>query len=593
MNSCQWGRLLLAFVVLAVECLTQAGTTATLTDEQPVSSATPSPGVTDGLKSTSPLPATNDSINVRGESGTPFADNQTSTAATAVSPINGQPVSSATTSSGVTDGVNSTIPLPGTNNSVNVTGGSTGTPFEDTPIVGLPEACVCDLTPDFCNIGCCCDIADCGVADLSTVFKGCPQKATSGVCIEKWLMFRANVDSSLVSVTESLFCVQSAAEHLEVPTVPLQLPVLGDSYHFSSPQPISVGHSRHFYRADDVIQTVFTKSSVRGLLRQPSPGAAGAFCLSRNPARFLRSQSLSCTRMVNPQSCTKDPNLSALSYFTELSLIKIPKPAEEQVSDLLIPVSPLSDWPAPSEETNLCVNVAKKVEFVIVYTDRGELASATVNVVLEDVKMNQLLQQVHSIQYKLGTSRPSPMPTIPSVGLRVGSSVLGGFNGEVKPVTIMGLPQASECSSDPATRTNILFTHNRITGCRFSSPSRNCAELRSQIDSILQGAAVPDVIATSSGSQPDWATVLKQECPVSSEETCDSGCTLPHLLSVQVLWARMGLLDLPQSYILGVKYLFRCQKFQCPLSSTIALTTEVAFADMTVYPKTVLETGSP
>lgn len=40
---------------------------------------------------------------------------------------------------------------------------------------------------------------------------------------------------------------------------------------------------------------------------------------------FLRSESLSCTRLVTPQSCTKDPNLSALSYFSDLSLIKVRK----------------------------------------------------------------------------------------------------------------------------------------------------------------------------------------------------------------------------------------------------------------------------
>ncbi|XP_077407066.1 tectonic-3-like [Vanacampus margaritifer] len=547
MNNRQCGRLHLAFVVLSLACLTQtrAQTEATPADGQTVTLATPSPGVTDGE--------------------------------------------------------NATVLFEGTTESINDTVGSSGTPFEDSTIptaasalnVGEPEVCACDLTPDLCDIGCCCDLADCGVADLSTVFRGCHQKAKAGDCIEKWQVFRTNMDSSLISVTESLFCVQSPVDHVKVPIVPLHLPALGDSYHFSPSQAISVGHRRHFYRADDVILTYVSSSSVRGLLRQPSPGAASAFCLNRNPARFLRSESLSCTRVVTPQSCTNDPNLSALSYFSDMNLIKIPKPAEEQVSDLLIPITPLSDWTAPIELNNICVNVTKEVEFVIVFTDRGELASATVNVVLADVKTNQLFQQVHSVQFKLGTPRTSPLPTIPSVGLRAGSSVLGRFNGLVKPVTIMGVPQDGGCSSDPSTRANILFTHNTITGCTFSSPSSNCSELRSHVGSILQGAAIPDMIAMSSGSQPDWTTVLKQECPVNSEETCESGCTLPHLLSVQVLWARMGLLDLPQSYILGVKYLFRCRTYQCPLSSSITLTTEVAFADMTVFRKPVLDMGSP
>ncbi|XP_019743413.1 tectonic-3-like isoform X2 [Hippocampus comes] len=589
MNSRQWGRLIL--VVFSGGCLAQTETTPT--DGQAVSFATPSPGVTDRVNFSSRFPGANESINISvGSTGTPVADNQASIAATispSAVPTNGESVNSATPSQGPTDSVNSTSLPSGTTESTSDTVGSTA-----PPNVGASKACACDLTPGVCDIGCCCDIGDCGVADLSTIFTECHQKAKSGACIEKWQMFRTNVDSSLVTVTESLFCVQSAVDHFKVPTAPLQLPSLGDSYHFAPAQPISVGHSRHFYRVNDVIQTYFTSSSVRGLLRQPSPGATSAFCLNRNPARFLRSESLSCTRLVTPQSCTKDPNLSALSYFSDLSLIQIPKPAQEQVSDLLIPVSPLSDWPAPSEQNNLCVNVTKQVEFVIVYTDRGALASATVNVVLADVEINQLFQQVHSVQFKLGTPHPSPRLTIPSVGVRVGSSILGRFHGVVKPVTVMGVPRAGECSSDPYARASILFTHNTIAGCAFSSPSRDCAELRSNVRFVLQGEdAIPDMIAMSSGSQPEWTRVLKEECPVSSEETCASGCTLPHSLFVQVLWARMGLLDLPQSYILGVKYLFRCQKFQCPLSSTIRLTTEVAFADMTVYRQPVLKIGSP
>lgn len=46
------------------------------------------------------------------------------------------------------------------------------------------------------------------------------------------------------------------------------------------------------------------------------------------------------------------------------------------------------------------------------------------------------------------------------------------------------------------------------------------------------------------------------------QETCESGCVLPNSLAIQVLWARQGLLDLPQKYILGAKYLFQCQRFK-------------------------------
>ncbi|KAM9425587.1 tectonic-3-like [Pholidichthys leucotaenia] len=448
-----------------------------------------------------------------------------------------------------------------------------------------PEACLCDLTPDFCDIGCCCDTVDCGVSNLSTVFTGCPQKTILGICIEKWLMFRANVESSLITVTDSLFCVQPEEKAPQsLPAAP-QFPALGDSYHFSPPESTSVRHSRKFYRVDDVIQTYFSNSSVRGLLRQPSSGAAAsAFCINHNPAKFLRSMSLSCTRLVTPESCTTDPSLSARSYFSDLSLIKIPIVERTNVSGFLIPVTPLSDWPAPSQQNNSCINAVKQVEFVILYNSRGELTNATVNVVLADVELNQLLLQSHSVHFQLDPPNPTPGP-VPAVGLTAGAPLICRFGEELKPLTSLGVSEGGECWSDPSRRVPVLFTHNSFTGCAFSSPTGNCSELRSQIYEILQGLSSPKLIAMNAGAQPDWTRIITQECPISMQETCESGCILPHSLSIQVLWARQGLIDLSQNYILGARFVFNCQKFKCPMSSALALTTQVTFADITVYPK--------
>ncbi|XP_044035374.1 tectonic-3-like [Siniperca chuatsi] len=540
MNSRQWCRSVQIFIFLCgrvANAVTESGVTSSPTNGEPFSSATPAPGGTGTVDSTT------EAVTLDSMATTTLTVSEAPTVVTeAPSATSGQPVV-------------------------------------------ISEGCLCDLTPDFCDIGCCCDTVDCRIANLSTVFTGCPQKAISGVCIEKWLMFRANVDSSLVTVTDSLFCVRPEDNSAQsLPALP-RYPALGDSYHFSPPTPKSSSHSRDFYRVDDVIQTYFSSFSVRGLLRQPSPGAAAAFCNSRNPAKFLRSVSLSCTRMLTPQSCTTDPNLSARSYVSNLRLIKIPIMETTPVSDFLIEVTPLSEWPAPSQQNNSCVNVVKKVEFVIGYTGRGELTYASVNVVLADVDPNQLLLQTHSVQFQLATPSPTPGGPIPAVGLRAGSPVIGRFDGEVKPLTTLGVSQSGECSSDPSRRASILFTHNTITGCTFSSPSSDCSELRSQIYGILQGLATPDVIAMNLGSQPDWTRVITQECPVSLQETCESGCFLPNSLWIRVLWARQGLLDLPQSYILGAKYLFQCQHVKCPLSSPIALTTEVTFVDTTVYPE--------
>ncbi|XP_029954584.1 tectonic-3 isoform X2 [Salarias fasciatus] len=454
------------------------------------------------------------------------------------------------------------------------------------PAVTPPQGCSCDLTPDFCDIGCCCDTVDCAVANLSTVFTGCPPQAISGVCVEKWLMFRANVDSSLVTVTDSLFCVQPEDDAVQSVPAVAQFPSLGSSYHFSPPEPTSTNHSFNFYRADDVMQTYFSNSSVRGLLRQPSPRAAASLCVNRNPAKFLRSESLSCTRMVTSESCTTDPTLNARSYSSDISLVKIPRGERDPVSDFLVPVTPLADWPAPSLQNNSCVNAVAEVEFVIGYTGRGELVHAAVSVVLADVDLNQLLLQTHSTQFQLATPRPTP-GLIPAVRLLSGSPVIGRFGEEVKPLTSQGVSPGGQCSSDPSRREPILFTHNVITGCTFSSPASDCSQLLSEIYGVLQGLAVPDVIAMNSGPQPDWTRVLTQECPVDPEvqETCETGCTVPLSLSVHILWARQGLIELPQNYILGARYHFQCEKVKCALSQPLTLTTTVTFADTTVYPE--------
>ncbi|KAF7204459.1 tectonic-3 isoform X1 [Nothobranchius furzeri] len=452
------------------------------------------------------------------------------------------------------------------------------------------EGCLCDLTPDFCDIGCCCDTADCDAANLTAIFTGCsPAVIRSEVCVEKWLMFRANVDSSLVTVTDTMFCVRSkAAAPQSLPSLH-ESPALGDSYHFSPSGHMFIRHSRHFYRADDVIQTFFSNSSVRGLLRQPSAGAASAFCFNRNPARFLRSSLLTCTRMVTPQSCTTDSSLSAHSYTSPMSLIKIPINETVTPSDFLIPVIPLGQWPAPVKMNNSCLNVVEKVEFTIGFTSRGELSNASVSVVLTDRTLHQQLLQTHSVQFQLTTPSPTPARATPAVGYRVGSLVFGHFEGEVKPVTTLGPSQGGECS--PVPRSAVLFTHNTISGCTFISLARNCTELRSRIYEILQGPAAPDMMAMNSGSQPDWTRVIRRECPISPQETCDSGCVLPLSLSVQVLWARQGFTDVPQSYILGAKFLFHCQKVKCPSTFPLALTTRVVFVETTVYPE--VPRGSP
>ncbi|KAL0984496.1 hypothetical protein UPYG_G00142250 [Umbra pygmaea] len=454
-----------------------------------------------------------------------------------------------------------------------------------------PEVCLCDLTPDFCDIGCCCDNVDCDIPDLNSVFNGCTDIVIFRDCIERWLMFRTNVEPSRVMVTDKLFCIQPEEDNTTAPqTLPAldkNAPALDSSYHFSWKGSANYStQTKDFYRVDDTIMTHFMSSSLRGVLRQPSPGAATSFCVDRNPARFLRSISLSCTRTLTPQSCATDPTLNAKSYFTDITLLKIPVHGSIPLtSENLISINPniKSDWSEPREQNGSCLNVVSKVEYIIWYSVIGEIVMATVNVDLVYTDLDTKLLQKHVVDFKLATPPLTPGPT-PVVGLKAGTPVIGQVHSEIQDLSVLGFSKEGQCSTD--LRRPILFNHNVITGCTFRSALSSCSELRSQLYRVLQGAASPNLVAMTAGSQPNWAHVITEPCSIMPQESsCETGCLLPHSLSVQVLWAQTGLLALPQNYILGAKYLFHCQSVKCPLVSTFIVNTEVTFVETTVYPE--------
>ncbi|KAI4903539.1 hypothetical protein NFI96_005770 [Prochilodus magdalenae] len=461
---------------------------------------------------------------------------------------------------------------------------STVLPVTAQPIT-VSQGCTCDLTPDYCDIGCCCDVVDCGDANLTSVFRGCAQEARSGVCIESWLMFRANVDPQLVTVTDSQFCVRRENEtEVAAETLPAlsEGPFSVFSPHFSLQEPTPYRRrNSSFYKVDDIILTYYNDTSVVSAFRLPSPGGASSSCMDRNPAKFLRSGSRSCSRAVSAQSCRRDSRLSVRSYFSGFSLLRVPRFSKVDMPNLTIPVIPLSRQPEPSQLNGSCLNVVSKVEYVITYTGTGEITAAALRVGLANASFGTLLLQQHTVQFQLATPSSPPSGT-PLVGLTVGTPVIGWFGEEAQP----GLSEGGDCSTDIFNRAAILFTHNAITGCTFRSASRDCGSIRAQLYSVLRGAATPDMVAMTAGSQPDWSRVVLQDCseppPV---ELCETGCLLPVSLSVQVLWAQRGLLAMAQNHILGAKYVFSCHILKCPVTSSLPVTTEVIFSDATLYPE--------
>ncbi|XP_028839811.1 tectonic-3-like isoform X2 [Denticeps clupeoides] len=299
-----------------------------------------------------------------------------------------------------------------------------------------PTLCWCDLTPGLCDIGCCCDVVDCGVLDPSTVFNSCGGESRSGSCIESWLMFRANVDPALITDTEGLFCVQSEEgsqqQNLRVLS---DQPKRLDSPHFSLQEPAAFSiPSRDFYKVDDVLLIRYSGLSVLSVLKQPAPGPATFSCVDRNPARFLRSGSTLCSRALTAESCGLDLGLRARSYFSNISLLGIPKPQKMNMTDKLVSVIPVMEWPEPRQKEGSCLNIVSKVEYIIEYTSRGQITMVTVNVTLTDAVIGTRILQQHAVQFQLATASPTAVPRA-SVGLMSGAPVIGRFGEELKPAS--------------------------------------------------------------------------------------------------------------------------------------------------------------
>ncbi|GAA6112313.1 tectonic-3-like, partial [Tachysurus ichikawai] len=200
------------------------------------------------------------------------------------------------------------------------------------------------------------------------------------------------------------------------------------SPHFSLAE-VNSTWSSSVYKVDDVILIYYNATSIVSVLRQPSSGMASSSCVDRNPAKFLHSGSLSCSRVVSAQSCRRDSSLSFSSYFTGFSLLRVPRPSEMDISKIMIPIIPLNNPPEVSEQNGFCTNVVTKVEYVIMYNSTGEITAATVNVSVTNATLGTQILQQHAVQFKLATPSPSP-PKLPLVGLEVGSSVIGWFDGQ-------------------------------------------------------------------------------------------------------------------------------------------------------------------
>ncbi|TRY58248.1 hypothetical protein DNTS_028666 [Danionella cerebrum] len=284
-----------------------------------------------------------------------------------------------------------------------ITDGSVVFPTDATlePIT-IPKGCLCDITPQFCDIGCCCDILDCSIPNLSSVFNNCGIKTEYSICLESWLVFKAQVDPALVTFVGDFICFRRETE--TEPNVLTSSARLRPRYFYPHIQRQLTAFNNPkstVYKADDVVLTYYDQTSIFSTLRQPSPGLGSSACINHNPTRFLRSSSTSCSRVVTAHSCVNDRSLKPLTYYNGFTLLK--------------------------------------VEYVIKYTSNGAITEARLNIELLNITTDTQLWQQHVVAFEqLATPTPpmaTPTAQSPSEGLKLQSPLVGWFGGRVQPET--------------------------------------------------------------------------------------------------------------------------------------------------------------
>ncbi|XP_038599751.1 tectonic-3 [Tachyglossus aculeatus] len=469
---------------------------------------------------------------------------------------------------------------------------TTGGAFPALPI------CICDLSPDTCDLNCCCD-RDCYLSSPRTVFSFClpgSTRAKSWVCVENSLIFRSNSPfSSRVNLEPDglgEFCVEvnnSKLNYFQQLQKVNASNIASLSTKYGGPSIISPpptqSPSSAFYKAGDPILTYFPRWSLLSMLRQPA--GIGGLCADGNPAGFLESKNTSCTRIFPSvaKSCTKDPALRASSY-NDFTILKVPSGLAD-LQNMQVPIASASQPAPPLLKGNICHNVVSQVIYEIETNGTFGIQKVSVRLVQTNLSgtPGASLQQHFTLlfrPFKQSTAASLALPRSGNPGYIVGMPLLALTGGTRHSVSILQSQGDGSCSE---LRHQVQFGVNVLSGCKLRIEERDCSQVQSKLYTSLQGVPSPDRLAIFGNAEltqkGEWTRVLTRNCG-----TLDKSCSIPVSLEIQVLWAHVGLLSNPQAQVLGARYLYKCQSRNLSVQVTeVSLSTFVTFTDITQRPE--------
>ncbi|XP_051837713.1 tectonic-3 [Antechinus flavipes] len=468
---------------------------------------------------------------------------------------------------------------------------------------GFSNACSCDLTPNSCDLNCCCD-DECYLKESRMIFKDClpgSYRILGWKCVDPSIMFQSNtpfhVETLMIPDSGPNFCIQvknpilNYFHHLQkVNETNIQSLIknYGGKSFFSEPPPTPIYSS--FYKAGDPIVIYFPSQSLLSLLKHPTEIGPSGLCTDNNAAKFLENGHTTCTRFFSnlTSSCTTDPSLTVTSYHNFM-VLKVPKGVID-LKNMQVPITLTSEPILPQLDGNTCYNVVSQVIYEIETNGTLGIQKISLSFILMNLSGDPgaAFQQHFTIRFHTFQRRRPAVPLVRSgnPGYIFGMPLLVLKGDTSDPMTVLQSHSDGSCSMN---RRKVEFGVNMMTGCKFRIENRSCDHLQDEIYKTLSAISNPVYIGIMGNSEPShrghWIKAFTQNSSALAKN-CTSCCCLPSSLEIQILWAYVGLQANAQAHVFGGQYLYQCNFITLPSSvEEIFLTTFVSFTDITKKPE--------
>ncbi|XP_042562182.1 tectonic-1 [Clupea harengus] len=503
-----------------------------------------------------------------------------------------------------------------------------------SPEYSVSSLCPCNQQHAECQVNCCCD-PDC--TDEISLFTSCSVEkviVNPKLCCQDVASYSlrtspdgyASVQSSVYrEVNSDVFCIQKANydQGLSYATPEVPTDANFDSlfrqfvrFFFGTSEGKAVTTQADpslsaGYRYGDPIQTEDEMGQGENL-RLPAP-AGTAYCLDANPAAFLQDQTSTCLRsfdLVN--DCT---TLAALSLQTYTSLqvvtgeitsanrvpVEVVSIVLQSLEGAQTPVDPSDHSSYTPQLVNptgadsaVCNNVVLQVQYVVVYSDFGEIRNVTSAFVLGTVKPNTVpIHQTFQIEFVQESVNKPVFKFSGNPGYIVGLPLIAGTKSTdgialssdaTAALTVIHSSRGQDCLSGSMERSPVLFGVDTVSGCTLRlKDASNCSVLYEALLGVLKGKNFPDHVASFGNSLPkyplDWVPIQNQTTATASQE-----CNVPLSLHLEVRWTKYGSLVNPQAQIVSVTEIIETNTSSLVLLSGangfVPVTTSVAFVDV-------------